>query len=117
MDRTSGNLDRRVRTLIQSVEPDLRRHLKVERLDRELVSDLYLRLRAVLATVCPEGDEAAVSWLVECLALTTYLVIVARSEGVEAPPGLLVSLRRSIGQLLDQIREAPVPKPEPGGNS
>lgn len=116
MDRTSRDLDRRVRTLIRSVEPDLRRHLGVEQLDRELVSDLYLRLRAVLATVVSDGGEAAVSWLVECLALTIYLVIVARSESVEAPPDLLVSLRRTLGQLSDETREAPVPKPEPGGN-
>jgi len=108
-----------VRALIQAVEPDLRHHLDVERLDRALVSDLYLRLRAVLATVAPEGegDEVAVSWLVERLALTIYMVTVASSEGVEAPPGLLVSLRRTLDQLYDQTREAPAPKPEPGGNS
>ena len=92
MDRAAPDLDRKVRDLIRRVEPDLRDHLSTDHLDRELVSELYLRLRAVLADRRPPLSQS----LSERLAFVVFLVVVARSECGTVPPALLASLRRTL---------------------
>lgn len=111
MDRTAPELDRRARDLIRTVEPDLRQHLSIDRLDRDLVSELYLQLRAALEG---EGREASRA-LPERLALVVFLVLVARSGEAEIPPALLVSLRRTIARRTG-VPEARAERPVPGGS-
>lgn len=111
MERAAQDLDRRVRDLIQRVEPDLRHHLDTDRLDRDLVSELYLRLRAVLA----DGRRPLGRSLTERLALIVFLVIVARSDGGEVPPALLVSLRRTLAREAGEPEAPEEDRPGPGG--
>lgn len=101
MKRNLQQLDRRVRHLIRAVEPQLRQHLGVSKLDRSLVSDLYLRLQETLS----RGEARP-----EDLALTIYLVAMAAGSGEGPDPELLVALRR----LLEKVAEFRESSPHPG---
>lgn len=94
-------LDRRVRHLIRAVEPQLREHLGVSKLDRSLVSDLYLRLREALS----RGETSP-----EELALTIYLVAMAAGAGQGPDPELLVALRRRLAHTADPEGLEPAPE-------
>ncbi len=112
MERAEQDLDCKVRRLIRAVEPDLRHHLAIERLDRELVSDLYWRLRTVLESARRPSSEALTP---ERLALVVFMVLVARPNGAEISPALLVSLRRTLARATGES-QAPAGRSESGGS-
>lgn len=98
--------------MIRAMEPDLRHHLAIERLDRELVSELYWRLRAALESARGPSSEALTP---DRLALVVFMVLVARPNGAEIPPALLVSLHRTLARATGESW-TPAGRPESGGS-
>jgi hypothetical protein len=106
MGESESDIDARTRRLIRAVDGDLRRHLGLGRLGVELVGDLYVRVRDVLArerSVAPgtDGDE---NQLVDDLALAIFMSVVADEAHEAGGPDLLVGLRRSLSRALRDER-------------
>ena len=86
--------DRVARGLIRALEPELRRHLGLTRLDRDLIGELYLSLRQSLSRWERTADRASDQLrLLDELALNTYLIASARPGAGQPGPSLLESLR------------------------
>ena len=96
------NTDLLARRLIRAVEPELRRHFGMDRLDNDFVGELYVRLRELLVQGNGGVDEVETHReLVDEFAMTTYLVVATRQPGHQAAPELLVSLRRLLRSEID----------------
>lgn len=95
-------LDRRSRRILQSTRPDVCRHLGVPRLEAQMVSELYLKIRETLAQSTSPGG-ALRRQTVDDLAVTIYMVAVAEAQ---PGPALLTDLKRTLAGTL---------KPDPDG--
>lgn len=104
MARADSSVDVKARLLLHATEGDLRKHLGSPRLDVDLVGDLYVRIRDVLARAEPAGPERHhhAEQLVDDLALAVYLAVVAKDSRHAAGPGLLVELRRSLEKAITE---------------
>jgi hypothetical protein len=89
-------LDRRSRRILQSTGPDICRHLGVQRLRSQMVSELYLGIRDTLAQTTSGGD-AVPRETVDDLAVTIYMVAVAEDR---PGPALLTDLKRTLADVL-----------------
>lgn len=96
------DLDLWSRQLLRAAAPDLRRALGVERLDRSLVSEIYLRVLEVLSRLegSPGEEATRAEELVEELALAIYLATAANRLENGAKPELLASLQRTLARAV-----------------
>ena len=93
MSRPSNALDLLTRRIIRASEEDLRHWLGVVQLDRDLLSTLYLQVRAALDR-CQSPDDAVA---VEELALTMLLTASAWRTGNQGSAETILSaLHRAI---------------------
>ena len=93
MSRPSNALDLLTRRIIRASEEDLRHWLGVVQLDRDLLSTLYLQVRAALDR-CQSPDDAVA---VEELALTMLLTASAWCTGNQGSAETILSaLHRAI---------------------
>lgn len=104
MKRSVQELDRVSRRLVRGVEKTLRDHLGPGEVDRELVGDLYLRIRGVLAGSGKKSDagSSSANGILDDLAIAVYMATVARKSGDWSPPDLIVSLRETIRAALQE---------------
>lgn len=94
--------ERLVRGLMRATEGSLRSHLGARAQDRSFVGELYLSLRRALSQYDTAGIQQGLETrgMTDELALTAYLVVVSCWSDVPVGPGLLESLRRTIGETL-----------------
>lgn len=109
MARAESGIDSRARWLLHATEGDLKKHLGTSRLEVDLVGELYVRIREVLARGAPAapGQQLDRAQLVDDLALAVYLAVVANDPRHSAGPDLLVELRRSLGAAIREDRDPP----------
>lgn len=101
----SVTVDEFTKRLLRAAAPDLQRSLGVRRLNRELLGEIYLRLREVLGRFeGPLRQEALrQADIVDELALTIYMVASTYDPGRQPSPELLSPLARALDGALSEL--------------
>jgi hypothetical protein len=102
--RDDQRLDSTARTVIQAVEPELRRLVGGQEIGPELIGELFLLAREALRRA---GPSATHSGCAHELALTLYLSAVMREPDGGVEPDVLATLRSTIHRALERAQGAP----------